>query len=230
MEDIKKQISLVISELVKSGYDKNDIICVGRTADYNNNYSYYVVVVPSFEQLILRETMFNTRHFFVYNLFNLPDWFKPAEERELWCLKYDTLIIPLIQSLDAYWKDGLQKQIIKSYKEMDIIRKFFIDIGYLHYMKQKPEQTWVDKDTFFKQLTHAEKDALRYISQEIGASGTVSISKMIEKYPISRPVWNNLFKKVQEFNIGEITNRGVKGTDINITHPQLRHEMNNRGI
>jgi hypothetical protein len=229
MEDIKKQISLVISELVKNGYDKNDIICVGCMTK-NNELTYYAIVMPSFEQLILQETIFNTYNFLVYNLFKLPDWYQPAEERKLWCLKYDNLIVPLIQSLDAYWKEGLQKQIIKSYKEMDIIRKFFIDIGYLHYMKQKPEQTWVDKDTFFKQLTHAEKDALRYISQEIGASGTVSISKMIEKYPISRPVWNNLFKKVQEFNIGEIINRGVKGTHINITHPQLRYDMQNRKI
>ena len=180
MEDIKKQISLVISELVKNGYDKNDIICVGYTKK-NDELAYYAIVMPSFEQLILQETIFNTYNFFVYNLFKLPDWYQPAEERKLWCLKYDNLIVPLIQSLDAYWKDGLQKQIIKSYKEMDIIRKFFIDIGYLHYMKQKPEQTWVDKDTFFKQLTHAEKDALKYISQEIGASGTVSISKMIER-------------------------------------------------
>ena len=166
-------------------------------------------------------------------MFKLPEWYEPKEQRKLWCLKYDSLIVPLIQSLDAYWKEDMQRQIMSSkYKEMDIIREFFLDIAYWHYTGKKPnpEKIWVDKDTFFKKLTSTEKDALKYLSQEIGAEGDISISKMIEKYPISRPVWNNLFRKIQEFKVGEIINRGVKGTHINITHPQLRYDAEHRKI
>lgn len=233
MENIDRQVKLVISELVKNGYDKNDIICIGQTSKLNNKIEYYAVVIPSFGQLILQETLFNTRNFLVYNLFKLPEWYEPEGQRKMWCLKYDSLIVPLIQSLDAYWKEDMQRQIMSSkYKEMDIIRKFFLDIAYWHYTGKKPdpEKVWIDKDAFFKKLTSTEKDALKYISQEIGAEGTISISKIIEKYSTSRPVWNNLFRKIQDFKVGEVTNRGVKGTDIKITHPQLRHEMNNRGI
>lgn len=70
-------------------------------------------------------------------------------------------------------------------------------------------------DTFKSSLTQTEQKALDHIKNEIdGKSGTISISKMIEKTNISRPVWKNLLLKMEKSNFAEVINQGVKGTFI----------------
>lgn len=226
MNIIEKQIGQTISELVKSGYDKNNILCIGRTLR-QKEYQYYAVIMPSFEQLLLKETLFSTKNITVFSALEAEMWYTPRDVREMWCLKYDNILATFLQDMDMLYKETKQfTTILKS----QVVKDFYLDLGIIHYLHQEPRNNWIDEKTFFKQLTHGETDAIKYLANEIGASGTVSISKMIERYPISRPVWNGLFKKIQEFNIGTVVNRGVKGTDINITHPQLRHDMNNREI
>ena len=80
------------------------------------------------------------------------------------------------------------------------------------------------KKEFLKELTNGEYKAYYAIVKEIGDNGEISLSKMIEKHAISRPVFNNLLNKLKEYNIAVITNRGVKGTHIAITHPECRTE------
>lgn len=82
--------------------------------------------------------------------------------------------------------------------------------------------TGYSEEFFFSQLSHGETKAYESIVAEIGSSGNISISALIKKYNISRPVWSSLLKKMQEFKVAEVVSQGVKGTYINITNTQLR--------
>lgn len=77
------------------------------------------------------------------------------------------------------------------------------------------------KEEFFKQLTHAEERAFMSIIDSIGSEGNITISKLVDKYGISRPVYNNLIKKMKENKVAEVLNMGMKGTYIKIINPLL---------
>ena len=47
---------------------------------------------------------------------------------------------------------------------------------------------------------------------------------MIEKYSISRPVYNNLLSKLKEYNIAEVVSQGMKGTYIKFTQSEIKAE------
>lgn len=68
----------------------------------------------------------------------------------------------------------------------------------------------------FKQdLTNNELNALCCIVHKIGAeSGNISIVKMIQETPHSRPVYTNLLAKLEKHGIATVANQGVKGTNI----------------
>lgn len=88
---------------------------------------------------------------------------------------------------------------------------------------QDPESE-MSKEQFFKQLTNAEQRAYYSIVKEIGAEGNITISKLVEKNSISRPVYNNLIVKMKEYGIAAIVSQGMKGTNIKILQPELKAE------
>jgi ribosomal protein S25 len=87
--------------------------------------------------------------------------------------------------------------------------------------------TAASKKEFFKKLTNAEIKAYYSIVKEIHEEGNITISKLVEKNSISRPVYNNLITKMKENNIATIVNMGVKGTYIKILEPELKSEAIN---
>jgi hypothetical protein len=80
------------------------------------------------------------------------------------------------------------------------------------------------KKEFMEKLTNAETKAYYSIVLEIGAEGNITISKLVEKNSISRPVYNNLMVKMKENNIASVINMGMKGTYIKILNPELKAE------
>lgn len=72
--------------------------------------------------------------------------------------------------------------------------------------------------TFIESLTKNERDALSAVLSNLNKEkeGYVSIVKLVEQTKISRPVFKNLFIKMEKNNIAEIVNSGVKGTYIKI--------------
>lgn len=90
----------------------------------------------------------------------------------------------------------------------------------LSYMEKENE--CLTKEEFFKQLTHAEERAFNSIVNAIGNEGNITISKLVDENRISRPVYNNLMKKLKEYNIADVLNMGMKGTYIKITNPLLK--------
>lgn len=66
-------------------------------------------------------------------------------------------------------------------------------------------------------LTDKEKQALSIILSKLeNGEGTISISKLLEESDISRPVFKSTLNKIEKYYIAEITNMGVKGTNIKL--------------
>jgi transcriptional pleiotropic repressor len=80
------------------------------------------------------------------------------------------------------------------------------------------------KEEFFKNLTNAETKAYYSIVSEIHDEGNITISKLVAKHSISRPVYNNLMVKLKECGVATVSNMGMKGTYIKITQPELKAE------
>ena len=74
----------------------------------------------------------------------------------------------------------------------------------------------VDLEEFECELTPTEKKALSIVKENINENKEtcLSISKISETTGISRPIWKNLFSKMENQQIAEISNMGVKGTFI----------------
>jgi hypothetical protein len=76
-----------------------------------------------------------------------------------------------------------------------------------------------DIEKFSEELTATEYRALQLLVKDFDTNEKdVSISQLIDKTNISRPVYTSLFYKLKESKIAEIDNRGVKGTHINFNN------------
>ena len=80
------------------------------------------------------------------------------------------------------------------------------------------------KEDFFKALTSNEKIAFTAITEEIGASGNISVVKMIQKTNLSRPVWTSLLQKMEKYGAAIVKAQGVKGTYIEFREEVLSDE------
>lgn len=215
-------INTILNKLVQHGYDKNDILCIGtkETVD-DSQQRFYIVIIPTLEQLFYKENVEKSiDNLQIINVQNICKWYYPKAKRNIVFLQHEKLISDFLLIADTIW--SINPTLINN--ENLEIRHFLVQLFNQHNDKislSQKEIPYINKDTFLKQLTHAEHNALKGIMNEIGCCGNISISKMIQKYTISRPVWTNLFKKMQDFSIGEIINQGAKGTYINITHPEL---------
>ena len=64
-------------------------------------------------------------------------------------------------------------------------------------------------------LTDKEKEAFEIIEKElVDGEGYIKVTQLTYATNISRPVFTNLFQKIIQSNIGEVTPAGVKGTKI----------------
>lgn len=77
-------------------------------------------------------------------------------------------------------------------------------------------------DTFLSKLTDNEYTALDAIVREINNDeGCVSISQLVNKTGISRPVFNNILNKMKDCGVAEIANKGVKGMYIKLLDREI---------
>ena len=76
----------------------------------------------------------------------------------------------------------------------------------------------VDLEEFECELTATEKKAFSVVKENLNENKEVclSISRVCETTGISRPIWKNLFAKMKNQQIAEISNMGVKGTFIKL--------------
>ena len=73
------------------------------------------------------------------------------------------------------------------------------------------------EEEFKSTLTKMEQDVFEAIMKEIDyREGNVSISQLIEKHNISRPVFKNVIQKMKDNGIAEVDIRGAKGTFVRV--------------
>lgn len=74
----------------------------------------------------------------------------------------------------------------------------------------------VDLEDFESGLTATEKKAFSIVKENLNKhkETCLSVSRVCETTGISRPIWKNLFAKMENQQIAEISNMGVKGTFI----------------
>lgn len=70
---------------------------------------------------------------------------------------------------------------------------------------------------FVSSLTNTEQEAFNMVKSYLtNGIGMISVNRLIEESKISRPVFKNLFRKMEAAHVAEITNRGVKGTQVKL--------------
>ena len=115
---------------------------------------------------------------------------------------------PLLNELDMIISNEKEKILVKS-----TIIKFFN-----HNEKDYIQTPFKD---FYNKLTNKEINAINSIIKYIQNEGDVSLSTLIAETGVSRPVYISLLNKIKEYNMGEVINRGVKGTHIKFINPNL---------
>lgn len=197
--------------LAEKGYNIDCIVAILEFKDAEKDTNILdadvVFIIPSFNELILNKSM-NT---------------------EILLITGKKILTVDIREFKRYFQDFTKNQFsVVNYN--DIFENYFlnsdtIDEGLILLFKTALNAEFdsgCSEEFFFNQLSHGETRAYENVIAEIGSSGNISISAMIKKYNISRPVWTSLLKKMQEFKVADVVPQGVKGTYINITNTQLR--------
>ena len=99
-----------------------------------------------------------------------------------------------------------------------------LDFGVCEILRYAFAKESISKKEFVDSLTNTEVKALNSIYTEIQAEGNFALSKMVEKFSISRPVYQNLLNKLKEYSIAEVASQGMKGTYVKFMHPEFRME------
>lgn len=101
-------------------------------------------------------------------------------------------------------------------EEIDFKADLIIKNGVLTLMQSALQKT-VSYDAFINNLTNMELKAWAKIKTLLQSGiNIISVSKLTEETEISRPVFKNLFLKLEQDNIAHINNMGVKGTEIKL--------------
>lgn len=184
-----------------------------------NNGSKLILYVPSIEELCLKDVkvedsiqapflLIDFRYFLYHNKDYLYIYFNNPE------------INPIYQEIFDNYFVRYKEKILK--QDNYIIRDIVMRIFKLSFSYEDIFVDYMTKQEFFSRLTKQEQSAFQSIVDSIGDEGEVIISKMVDKYKISRPVYNNLLAKIKECKIATIESKGIKGTHIKIINPYFK--------
>ena len=122
--------------------------------------------------------------------------------------------MPLLENeiIFDYRPNGYMPLIVL-YTELDSDKK--VKLGVINIINIGLKKK-VDLEEFECELTVTEKKAFSVLKESLNENKEtcLSISKVCESTGISRPIWKNLFAKMEKQQIAEISNMGVKGTFI----------------
>lgn len=145
----------------------------------------------------------------IWNCFHLDS--NPAYDTYLWGIKEGSIKPHSREVIEREFEIILNKVEDKPSKDVAAA----IKMGVLAIIDVSLNMN-VNSDAFFSCITDTEKIALKAILEEIGDEGNISIAKLVDKTSISRPVFNNLLAKMKTNKVAEVTNHGVKGTNIKV--------------
>ena len=198
--------------LAEKGYNIDNIVAILEFKNVKTNREQkdvdMVFIIPSFNELILSRSIAAniqvtiSREILVIDIREIKNYFKDFTKNQFTVVNYSDIFENYFLSSDTL-NDGLI-----------LLFKTALNAEY---------DPGCSEEFFFNQLSHGETRAYENIVAEMGgSSGNISISALIKKYNISRPVWTSLLKKMQEYKVADVVSQGVKGTYINITNTQLR--------
>lgn len=228
LQDLQDQWNFVIQQ----GFNEDRMLGI-----FNIDNSFYeLIILPSFSSLCLRRTVDYPTVTNKNKIIKIKDILflkeKISIEEENVALQNNYFINPKYENLfNNYF---IKNKDLFIYKPITKETLKIIDNGIVEILKYSLLEEFftdskliISKKDFLKQLTNAEIKAYYSIVNEIGAEGNITISKLVEKNTISRPVYNNLIVKIKENNIASVINMGMKGTYIKILEPELRAEAIN---
>lgn len=126
----------------------------------------------------------------------IPDIIELQEDYEEILLKAKDMVCHY--DVEKYFKDFIKNTIIKANQDTTKVKNI------LEFLTDKEKQAL---DLILSKLTNGE--------------GVVSISKLLEESPLSRPVFKSALQKIEKFCLAEVVNQGVKGFYIKILDNNL---------
>lgn len=146
----------------------------------------------------------------------------------LWNIKYDEDLSDIQMNAKAAMLNGAFDMLVHSAEDLTSpdhkAAAAALDNGVCEILRYSFAKESISKKDFIDSITTTEAKALTSIYKEIQSEGNIALSKMVDKYSISRPVYQNLLNKLKEYNIAEVTAQGMKGTLVKFMHPEFRME------
>ena len=144
------------------------------------------------------------------NCFHIKD---PIYKNFLWDCKHgkhkDIIAADILSEIDDFIDDTSDY--------IDYNADKIIKTGVLEIMSSALRKT-ISYDAFIGSLTPTELRAWETVRMHLKrGEKVISISKLLEETKISRPIFKNLFSKMEQDKIAIITNMGAKGTEIKLT-------------
>ena len=115
-----------------------------------------------------------------------------------------------------YFSEKAYKELKETTKErIEFILTDKIKFGIMELIKASIDIHSAAIDLKAK-LTSIEKEAMRYILNATSGDGYTSISSLVEKSHISRPVFTSTLNKMEKTGAAAIKKQGVKGTHVQV--------------
>lgn len=219
-------ITKVINKNLIFGAFTYDKVNYGFAKD-NNDVKIYLYYIPSIDDICFQKNINNINNLKIENItfFDIRKILMYYQEDkhifESLFSKYH-LINPKYQEIyNKYFK---KEKIVggkKVGKDWIIKDGYYISLtnirkGILELVENSIVVNPIKTNNIEEKFTKTEEKALNVILNELGEKkeGNISISNLIEKSKISRPVFKNTLLKLEKNELAKIDNQGTKGTYI----------------
>ncbi len=225
-QDTQKKLQEHLRHILEYYYGGQIIGIFSPVTERYENVASVVLTIPTFEEMCLLKEPKLEKFCLEDDIILVKDIRLFSKELEEFAEKAPGTNHSVLMSdyAESFIKLFLEHQELGGGKSKEVLVDM-IKTAALDWEEQRNVKT---KEEIYDYLTKAEIKALETIAQEIGREGYILISKMIDKYGISRSIYKNLFAKLKEHQVAEITSHGVKGIEVNVTHRQIAADMHKK--
>ena len=149
----------------------------------------------------------------------LEDCFRPTKDfhkQYLLGIKHGIIEIDTDQLLDEIYM-----MLDRAKDTPDLAAEAQLKDGILSIMGHALHQA-VDSTAFVDSLTQSECEAIHYAKESmVDGVGRWNISKLVRDTPVSRPVYNNVLRKLETSHVAKISNAGSHGMQVELYDPTI---------
>lgn len=150
---------------------------------------------------------------------SLKDCFRPVKDfhkQYLMGIKHGMMQIDMPQLLDEIYA-----MLDRVSDKPDLAAEAQLKDGILSIMGHALHQA-VDSQAFVNSLTQSECEAIHYAKESmVDGVGRWNISKLVRDTPVSRPVYNNVLRKLETSHVAKISNAGSHGMQVELYDPTI---------